>query len=74
MTPAGEADAPAIPTCSARKQSLNLDDFVLFPATQTGGRLMALLIEPESQFGPSRVPELAETLLPGATYPIVRVV
>ena len=74
MTPANEADTPAIPTCRARTESLNLDDFVLFPATQTGGRLMALLLEPESQFGPPRVPELAETLLPGATYPIIRAV
>jgi len=74
MTPASEADTPAIPTCRARTESLNLDDFVLFPATQTGGRLMALLLEPESQFGPPRVPELAETLRTGSTYPIVRVV
>jgi len=74
MTPAGEADAPAIPTCSARAESVNLDGFVLFPATQTGGRLLALLLEPESQFGPPRLPELAETLRPGSTYPIIRVV
>jgi hypothetical protein len=74
MTPAGEADAPAIPTCIARAKSVNLDGFVLFPATQAGGRLLALLLEPESQFGPPRLPELAETLRPGSTYPIIRVV
>jgi hypothetical protein len=74
MTPAGEIDAPAIPTCSARAESVNLDGFVLFPATQIGGRLLALLLEPESQFGPPRLPELAETLRPGSTYPIIRVV
>jgi Zinc carboxypeptidase len=74
ISPAGEADAPAIPTCRARAESVNLDDFVLFPTTQTGGRLLALLLEPESQFGPARLPELAETLRPGSTYPIIRVV
>ncbi|MGA2218450.1 MAG: hypothetical protein ABSG51_10215, partial [Terracidiphilus sp.] len=74
LTPAGEVDAPAIPICSARAESVNLDGFVLFPATQTGGRLLALLLEPESQFGPPRVPELAEALRPGSTYPIIRVV
>jgi hypothetical protein len=74
MTPADEADTPPIPTCTARAESLNLDGYVLFPVTQTGGRLLALLLEPESQFGPSRLPELAETLRPGSTYPIIRVV
>ena len=74
MTPADEADTPPIPTCTARSERVNLDGFVLFPVTQTGGRLLALLLEPESQFGPSRLPELAETLRPGSTYPIIRVV
>ncbi|MGB6727604.1 MAG: M14 family zinc carboxypeptidase [Terracidiphilus sp.] len=74
MTRAGEADLPGIPTCSARAESVGLDGFVLFPANQTGGRLLALLLEPESQFGSPRLPELAETLRPGSTYPIIRVV
>ncbi|MGA2538371.1 MAG: M14 family zinc carboxypeptidase [Terracidiphilus sp.] len=74
MTPAGEADAPAIPTCNARAESVDLDGFVPFPATQTGARLLALLLEPVSQFGPPRLPELAETLRPGSTYPIIRLV
>jgi hypothetical protein len=67
MTPADDADTPPIPTCTSRAQSVNLDGYVLFPATQTGGRLLALLLEPESQFGPPRLPELAETLRPGST-------
>ena len=74
MTPAREVDAPAIPTCRVRVESINLDGFVLFPARQTGGRLLALLLEPVSQFGPPRLAELAETLRPGSTYPIIRVV
>lgn len=71
---ATEADTPAMPTCTARAESVNLEGFVLFPATQIGGRLLALLLEPESQFGPPRLPELAETLRPGSIYPIIRVV
>jgi hypothetical protein len=74
MTPASEADAAPVPTCGARTERVKLDGYVLFPATQTGGRLLALLLEPESQFGPPRIPELAETLRPGSTFPIVRVV
>ena len=74
MTMATEADTPAMPTCTARAESVNLEGFVLFPATQIGGRLLALLLEPESQFGPPRLPELAETLRPGSIYPIIRVV
>lgn len=74
MAPPTEDDAPPIPTCIARAESVNLDGLVLFPAAQTGGRLLALLLEPESQFGPSRIPELAETLRPGSTYPIIRLV
>jgi len=74
MTPSTEDDAPPIPTCIARAGSVNLDGLVLFPAAQTGGRLLALLLEPESQFGPPRIPELAEILRPGSTYPIIRLV
>jgi hypothetical protein len=74
MTPDGEADAPAIPTCNVRTESVSLDGFVLFHTAQTGGRLLALLLEPVSQFGPPRLPELVETLRAGSTYPIIRVV
>jgi hypothetical protein len=74
MTPATEADTPPIPTCRPQAANVDLNGFVLFPTAQTGGRLLALLLEPESQFGPHRLPELAETLRPGSNYPIVRVV
>lgn len=74
MTPAGEEDAPAIPACRLRAEKFNPNGLVLFPTAQTGGRLLALLLEPESQFGPPRFPELAETLRPGSTYPIIRLV
>jgi hypothetical protein len=73
MSPAKEGDATAIFVYRARVEEVKLDEFVLFPVEQTGGRLMALLLEPESQFGPIRLPELTQALLPNSTYPIIRV-
>lgn len=73
MIPASEVEAPAIPVCSARTEKVKLEDFILFPVEQTGGRLMALILEPESQFGPGRLPELADALKLSSTYPIIRV-
>ena len=74
LAPAGEPEAPPIPTCKLRAERVDLDAYVLYPATGVGGRLLALLLEPESQFGPHRLPELAETVRPGSTYPIIRIV
>jgi Zinc carboxypeptidase len=74
LIPSSDEDTPALPICSAQAVPLNLDDFVVFPTRQPGGRLLSLLLEPESQFGPHRLPELAELLQPGALYPVIRVV
>ncbi len=74
LIPSSDEDTPALPICSAQPTPLNLDDFVVFPTRQPGGRLLTLLLEPESQFGPHRLPELAELLRPGALYPVIRVV
>lgn len=73
MIPSSEEDTPPLPICSAEPAHQNLDDFAVFPTRQQGGRLLALLLEPESQFGPHRLPELAEMLQPGALYPVIRV-
>ena len=73
ITPAIEEDSPPLPLCSRESASVNLKDYILYPAQQTGRSLLALLLEPESQYGPHRLPELAAALQPGATYPIVRV-
>jgi hypothetical protein len=74
MIPSSDEDMPALPICSVEPAHPNLDDCVVFPTRQQGGRLLALLLEPESQFGPHRLPELAEMLQPGALYPVVRVI
>jgi Zinc carboxypeptidase len=73
IIPAVDEDTPPLPVCSLELAHQNLDGFVVFPTRQQGGRLLTLLLEPESQFGPHRLPELAEKLQPGALYPIVRV-
>jgi hypothetical protein len=72
VIPSCDEETPALPLCSLAPVNVNLEDFIIFPADQPGGRLLALLLEPESQFGPHRLPELAEMLQPGAPYPIVR--
>jgi hypothetical protein len=73
MIPSSDEDTPSLPICSVEPAHPNLDDFVVFPTRQQGGRLLTLLLEPESQFGPHRLPELAEMLQPGALYPVIRV-
>lgn len=73
LIPAPEHDSILLPICTRRLASPNLDDFVTFPTQQPSGAMLALLLEPESQFGPHRLPELADTLRPGSAYPIIRV-
>jgi hypothetical protein len=73
MVLAGEEDAPAMPVCVLESADIALDEYVIFPTRQTGRSLLALLLEPESQFGPPRLPELAGALVPGSVYPVVRV-
>jgi hypothetical protein len=73
MIPGGEEDAPAMPVCILESADTGLNEYVIFPTRQTGGSLLALLLEPESQFGPPRLPELAGALVPGSVYPVVRV-
>ena len=73
ITTALEEDLPALPGCALVRQEMNLEEFVIFPADQTGGRLLALMLEPESQFGPHRFHELSESLQPGLDYPVIRI-
>jgi hypothetical protein len=51
----------------------SLDDYLLFPAGSISGPALGLLLEPESQFGAHRLPELGLTPEEGAFYPILRV-
>jgi hypothetical protein len=73
VIPSSDEDTPPLSLCSVRPAAVNLDDFVLFPTQQQGGRFLTLLLEPESQFGPHRLPELSEMLQPGMLYPVIRV-
>jgi hypothetical protein len=73
LAPSLQDNVPDLPLCTRKSVELNLSDFVLFPTDQQGGHLLALLLEPESQFGPHRIPALAAALQPGMTYSIARV-
>ena len=68
-----EEDSTPVPVCSLQQAFADPDRFVLFPSCQTGGSLLALLLEPESQFGPWRLPELTAALQPGNMFPVLRV-
>jgi hypothetical protein len=68
-----EEDSTPVPACSLQQTFADPDRFVLFPSRQTGGSLLALLLEPESQFGPWRLPELTAALQPGSMFPVLRV-
>jgi hypothetical protein len=73
MVPSPEDNMPDLPHCTRETVELNLCDYVLFPTDQRGGRLLALFLEPGSQFAPHRIPVLTAALQPGMTYPITRV-
>jgi hypothetical protein len=55
--PAG-ADSAAAELDVSQRVRRNAQDFVLFPTRQPGGRALALLLDPESQFGVHRFPTL----------------
>jgi hypothetical protein len=48
--------------------------YTVFPTNQAGGRLLVLLLEPDSQFGAHRYPELGVPKRAGAVYPVLRLV
>lgn len=74
LPPGGESD-PNVPLAPVARESIaaNLEDYVLFRADSIGGNALALLLEPESQFGLSRFPRLQLEVEAGARYAIVRV-
>lgn len=74
MIPASDAGEPPTPACIVQTRKINPEDFTFFSTAQIGGRLLALLLEPASQFGPARLPELAEALRPDSIYPVIRLV
>jgi hypothetical protein len=62
---AGEAPPP-------RVERAQLDGHTIFPTAQAGGRMLALLLDPESQFGAHRYRQLEIPVHPGALHPVVR--
>lgn len=66
---------PANPSIyTVERTRLNPDDYILFPTSQSGGRALALFLEPESRFGAHRFSGLGLTFQPGTLYPVGRVV
>lgn len=72
VIPPEEEDSAPLPVCVREDVPADLDGFAIFPTDQAGGRLLVLMLEPESQFSPHRFPDLGRTLQPGCTYPILR--
>jgi hypothetical protein len=52
----------------------SLHGFVLFPTSQLGGRMLALLLEAESHFGIQRHEGMLRTAAPGCIFPVRRVI
>lgn len=55
------------------RSRVNLDNLVVFPTRLPGGWALALFLEPESQFGLARFPELLELTSETTEYPVRRV-
>ncbi len=69
-----ERDLPAGRAAARSGARLAVEEFVLFPTAQAGGRLLALLLDPDSQFSACRFPELERSPTSALASQIVRVV
>jgi predicted deacylase len=49
-----------------------LQDHIIYPTDQTGGKCLAVLLEPNSKYGLTRYAEYGLSLHPGTAYPILR--
>ena len=56
------------------KQQQDLSNYEIFFVNQEGGHSLALLLEPQSEYGLHKYKDLNLTLEPGLEYPILRVV
>ncbi|HYZ95615.1 MAG TPA: hypothetical protein VE524_03290, partial [Nitrososphaeraceae archaeon] len=56
------------------KQQQDLSNYEIFSVNQEGGHSLALLLEPQSEYGLHKYKDLNLTLEPGIEYPILRVV
>jgi ATP-binding cassette, subfamily B, putative efflux pump len=58
---------------SVRKGEKSLHNYLLFPVNQEGGHSLALLLEPQSEYGLHRYADLGLPLVSGLGYEILRV-
>ena len=56
-----------------RKGEKSLHNYLLFPANQEGGHSLALLLEPQSEYGLHRYSDLGLYLVSGLEYEVLRV-
>ncbi len=56
------------------KHEQDLSNYEIFSVNQEGGHSLALLLEPQSEYGLHKYRDLNLTLEPGLEYPILRVV
>ncbi len=73
LPPDTESGSNIPPVVAREAIAANLENYVLFRADSIGGNALGLLLEPESQFGLHRWPELQLEIKAGSRYPIVRV-
>jgi len=70
-----KADSSIMKKISKVLKSENLEDeYIIFPTKQTGGRCLALYLEPESKYGLYRYHNLKELFSDDSQNPIVRIV
>lgn len=55
-------------------EEVDLSNYEIFSVNQEGGHSLALLLEPQSEYGLHKYKDLNLTLEPGLEYPILRVV
>jgi hypothetical protein len=65
--------AAAAPVVSPHPLTFDLDRYEIFPVRQNGGEALAVFLEPESQHGLHRFPELGLPLVAASWYPVLRV-
>ena len=56
------------------EEEVDLSNYEIFSVNQEGGHSLALLLEPQSEYGLHKYKDLNLTLEPGLEYPILRVV
>jgi hypothetical protein len=72
--PKGENKSPSKVEIMVTNKEQKLDNYKVFPVSQPGGHSLALLLEPQSEYGLHKYENLKLNLTPGIDYPVLRVV